>query len=71
MGAPRTNTSQPGVIEGGAVYDCQTSGVGGIINCVNMPFDRDGKFYFVFVPFSRQDISVGVKSLSVCDHFNT
>ncbi|KAL0992722.1 hypothetical protein UPYG_G00097450 [Umbra pygmaea] len=40
VGAPRANTSQPGVTQGGAVYNCPWSRTGG--SCMGMPFDTKG-----------------------------
>ena len=44
MGAPRAQTNQPDVEEGGAVYKCPVSPVGNPGDCEEIVFDATGKF---------------------------
>lgn len=41
VGAPRANTSQPGVIEAGAVYLCPWKPIGS--KCIPIEFDTKGE----------------------------
>ncbi|KAK3108854.1 hypothetical protein FSP39_017291 [Pinctada imbricata] len=53
IGAPKAQTGQPGIIQGGAVYRCKIdryNATGSLTDssCQVIPFDRTGKFFFSF-----------------------
>lgn len=43
MGAPKANTSQPGIVEAGAVYYCPWPGSPD--SCRQIPFDSTSEFW--------------------------
>ncbi|KAI3359457.1 hypothetical protein L3Q82_013764, partial [Scortum barcoo] len=62
IGAPKANTSQSGVTEGGGVFLCPASPEGG--NCDIINFDPEGEF--VFTPPLSDDDDDGLNFLSDC-----
>lgn len=44
IGAPEAQSGQPSVVRGGVVYRCDISEDN---RCQAVPFDRNGKFYYI------------------------
>ncbi len=45
IGAPKANTTQPGVTSGGAVYTCDVTTFPAARPCLQIPFDKTGRKY--------------------------
>lgn len=54
IGAPKANTSQPDVTEGGAVYLCSWSQE----NCTVIDFDKQGKLVWFHLSFMEPSLSL-------------
>lgn len=56
VGAPKANTSQPGIVEAGSVYYCPWPGVSG--TCRQIPFDNSSKSSVGHLPFQTRGSKV-------------